>query len=127
MVQETPLITLHEDWAAATDRVKQTLASAGFDVIQSFDLRVARIESGSFICPIHSIDQCDGQMIELLVYDRENPPITLEVHIHDGLVRFALVDAPERQSNPLLREVILQALREMSISKQYPGVGNHGG
>ena len=127
MDEENPLITLHEDWATAIDRVEQALASAGFEVIPSFDLQVAQAEAGNFICPIHSNGLCDGQMIELLVYDRDNPPLTLEVLGHNGLVRFAIVDAPHRQSNPLLRAVILQALREMSISKQYPGVGNHDG
>lgn len=127
IAQETPLITLYEDWATATDHVKQALACAGFDVIPSFDLQVAKTEASGFVCPIHGNDQCDGQIIELLVYDQDKPPLTLEVHGHDGLVRFAIVDTTERRSNPPLVAVILRALREMSISKRYPEVGGNAG
>lgn len=127
MVQEAPLITVHANWETAIAHVRQALASAGINVIRSFDLQVARAESGGQVCPTHGTAQCDGQMIVLLVYDGDNPPLTLEVYGHDGLAHFAIVDTPKQRSDPHLVAKILQGLKEVNISGRNPeGVSNVG-
>ncbi len=112
MVQGASFITLHTNWATAIVQIRQALTSAGFKVLCTFDLQVARSEPVDYVCPIHGTAQCDGQIVMLLVYDRDYPPLTLEVHGHDGLTSFAIVDAPEQRSAPHLAAVISQAIKK---------------
>lgn len=53
MYQETPLITLHTKWETAIGQAVQFLEESGFQVIRSFDLRVARSVHVDCPCPHH--------------------------------------------------------------------------
>jgi hypothetical protein len=58
----------------AASQVKQTLVSEGYDVIQSFNFHSAIKTSPQCLC---AEDPCFYQMIVLLVYPRNCPPISL--------------------------------------------------
>lgn len=119
-------MTLHTNWVTPVAQVSQALISEGLFLTCSFDLQTARPLHASYICPVHGTAQCDGQMVVLLVYDRDNPPLTLEIHGHEGLISIAIIDTSEQRPDPHLATLILQKLTEMSISKRNLEVVSNG-
>ena len=110
MSQGTYLLTLNLDSKKAVKRMMDRLASDGMKVIRSFDLQTARAAHVDCTCPHHGKDECDCQLVVLLVYDDQGTPITLVAHGKDNKTHFALVDPPERPEERLLNTKILQAM-----------------
>jgi len=59
---------------------KEQLTQAGLHPIQTFDLQVARIGLHDCPCPYHGTDECDCQLVVLLVYGDTDKPETLILH-----------------------------------------------
>jgi YHS domain-containing protein len=110
MYQTTVIETLDTDSQVAIEQSIQRLDSAGLQVMRSFDLKVARAAHIECACPHHGTDQCDCQMVVLLVYGQDGSPATLVVHGHDGQVQIALVDTPEQRPDSQLVATIMRAL-----------------
>jgi hypothetical protein len=110
MYQTSEILTLQSDSHAAIEQSIQRLDAAGLQVVRSFDLKVVKSAHVGCNCPHHGTDQCDCQMVVLLVYGQDDPPVTLVVHGHDGQTQIALVDTPEQQSAPQLVHAILRAI-----------------
>jgi hypothetical protein len=110
MSQGTYLLTLNLDSKKAVKRMMDRLASDGMKVIRSFDLQTARAAHVDCTCPHHGKDECDCQLVVLLVYDDQGTPITLVAHGKDNKTHFALVDPPESLQERLLKTKILQAM-----------------
>jgi hypothetical protein len=110
MSQGTYLLTLNLDSKKAVKRMMDRLAADGMKVIRSFDLQTARAAHVDCTCPHHGKDECDCQLVVLLVYDDQGTPITLVAHGKDNKTHFALVDPPESLQERLLKTKILQAM-----------------
>lgn len=110
MYQTSVILNLQSDSQAAIDASIRRLEHFGLQVVRSFDLKVARAAHVGCTCPHHGTEQCDCQMVVLLVYGQDGPPVTLVAHGHDGQTHIALVDTPEQRPAPQLVEVILQAM-----------------
>ncbi len=110
MYQKSPLLVLQSDSDASVAMVTDTLTLAGLQVVRSFDLQVARSAHIDCNCPHHGTAQCDCQMVVLLVYDQEKPPVTLVAHSRDGQTLFAVVDSPQQRPNHQVELTIQQAL-----------------
>jgi len=59
---------------------KEQLIQVGLRPIQTFDLHTARIGLHDCPCPNHGTDECDCQMVVLLVYGNTDTPETLILH-----------------------------------------------
>lgn len=110
MYQTSAILTLHTDSQTAIEQSMRRLNLAGLQVVRSFDLKVARAAHVGCTCPHHGTDQCDCQMVMLLVYAQDGPPVTLVVHGHDGETQFAVVDTPEQRPAQQLVDTIVQAI-----------------
>ena len=110
MYQGTPLITLHTKWETAVGQAVQFLEESGFQVIRSFDLCAARSVHVDCPCPHHGTNKCDCQMVVLLVYQEENPPVTLVAHGHDSHTSILLVETPQQSLDLQVEETIRHAL-----------------
>lgn len=110
MSRGTNLLTLNLDSKHAVKRMVDRLAADGMQVIRSFDLETARVAHVDCTCPHHGKDECDCQMVVMLVYDDQGSPVTLIAHSKDNKTHFALVDPPERPEERLLKTKILQAM-----------------
>ncbi|MEJ2596798.1 MAG: hypothetical protein P8Z00_00620 [Anaerolineales bacterium] len=110
MYQTSVILTLQSGSQAAIEGSIRRLEHSGLQVVRSFDLKVARAAHVGCTCPHHGTEQCDCQMVVLLVYGNESLPVTLVVHGHDGQTHIALVDTPEQRPAPQLVEAILQAM-----------------
>ena len=110
MNQTSAILTLQSDSQAAIEASTRCLEQSGLQVMRSFDLKLARAAHVGCTCPHHGSEQCDCQMVVLLVYGRDSFPATLVVHGHDGQTHFALVDTPEQRPAPQLVDAILRAM-----------------
>ncbi|HLE52894.1 MAG TPA: hypothetical protein VI755_12580 [Anaerolineales bacterium] len=90
--------------------------SIGLQVMRTFDLQVARQAHTECPCPHHGTDQCDCQMVILLVYAEGLQPSSLEVHSHDGKSWFSLVDTPQQRADPRLEASIQRVLISKGVS-----------
>ena len=104
------LLSLNFDSDQAVEQVSQRLTDDGFQIVRSFDLQTARSAHTNCSCPYHGTDECDCQMIVLLVYDKQAQPLTLVAHSQDGKTHFELVDSPEQNPQREIKTAILQAL-----------------
>ena len=110
MYQTSAILTLQSDSQTAIEGSIRRLEQFGLQVMRSFDLKVARAAHVGCTCPHHGTDQCDCQMVVLLVYGPDGSPVTLVVHGHDSQTHIALVDTPEQRPAPQLVNTIRQAI-----------------
>ena len=80
MNQTAHHLTLNIDSETAVSKVSNRLAEDGLEVVLSFDLQATRSAHTSCTCPHHGTEQCDCQMVVLLVYDHQGVPITVVAH-----------------------------------------------
>jgi len=86
--------------------------------LQTFDLHNARVGLHDCPCPNHGTDECDCQMVVLLVYgtasDVSTPldtsPVTLILHGNNGQTWLSIVDDPRQEAETKLLAAIRQAL-----------------
>jgi len=127
MYQTTPLIVVHGDSQAAIAETMRALVSAGMQVVRSFDLQAARAAHTDCKCPHHGTEQCDCQMVMLLVYDRSDQPVTIVAHGHDCETHLAYVDHPDHRPDPHLLAAIRKRLNTEILSKQTQENGGYAG
>ena len=83
---------------------------AGLRPVQTFDLHTARAGLHDCPCPNHGMDECDCQMVVLLVYGKAAEPATLILHGNDGQTWFSIADNPRQRVDAKLITGIQQAL-----------------
>jgi hypothetical protein len=110
MSQGTYLLTLNMDSQRAVNKVIDRLSADGMQVIRSFDLQIAMTAHVACTCPSHGEDECDCQLVVLLVYDDQRTPLAMVAHGQDNKTHFALVDPPEHAQQRILKTKILQAV-----------------
>lgn len=115
MSDSYPFLTLEQPCNEAIAWVVSQVSGVGLQVVRTFDLQVARHDPADCPCPHHGTDQCDCQMVVLLVYGDNYQPISLIAHSYDGRTWFSLVDTPQQRADPRLEKAIRQALPEESI------------
>lgn len=115
MVHTSHLITYKEDSQTVMRQVVEALTDAGFQVVQSFDLQVARAAHSQCTCPHHGSARCDCQMIVLLVYIHKDQPVTLIAHGQDGVTYLGLLNASSREETAQLEAVLLRTLEDNKL------------
>lgn len=106
----TQLATLDFPAEKATRWVTQQLELVGLQVSRSFNLRSARMVETGCTCG-HDADNCDCDLIVLLVYSEKSPyPVSLVAHSHDGCTWLSLVDGMGERPSSTLRLQIKSAL-----------------
>src|SRR5512141_1007029 len=91
--------------------LKERLAAANLRVVQTFDLATARHALGECPCPHHGTEQCDCQMVVLLVYVNGAEPATLILHGNDGQSWLSLVMRPDQQPDKETVKLIQRVLQ----------------
>ncbi|MBI5839798.1 MAG: hypothetical protein HZB19_06820 [Chloroflexi bacterium] len=91
--------------------LKQQLGRAGLRVMQTFDLRLTSpLKLGYCPCPHHGTDQCDCQLIVLLVYGKEGRPVSLILHGNYRQTWLSLIDHPGQRAEAGTVTAIQQAI-----------------
>lgn len=106
----SPFLSIHRSCNEALSWSKERLSEAGLRPVQTFDLHTARAGSHDCSCPQHGTEDCDCQMVVMLVYGQAEEPVTLILHGNDGQTWLSITDDPCQRSDDQLIGAIQQAL-----------------
>ncbi len=105
-----PLLSINHHSDEALQWTKNQLAQAGLRPIQTFDLHAARLAMHDCPCPNHGTEECDCQLVVLLVYGKAPDPATLILHGNNGQTWVSIANDPQQRANAKLIHSIQQAL-----------------
>jgi len=88
----------------------EQLTQAGLCPIQTFDLHTARMSLHDFPCPNHGTDECDCQMVVLLVYGDTSTPETLILHGNGEVTWLSIANTFASDTTKALTELIKNTL-----------------
>ena len=110
MAPLTPFLSLNYPSDKCLVWLKDRLATANLRVVQTFDLNTARHALEDCPCPHHGTEQCDCQMVVLLVYVNSAEPAALILHGNDGQTWVSIVEHPNQQPSKQTIKAIQKAL-----------------
>lgn len=125
MIALIPFLALDQTCKQVQAWVGRQLTAADFRVSQTFDLQVARLAHPECPCPHHGTEDCNCQMIVLLVYRRREEPATLVIHGQDGRTWLTLADPVGRRANQPLETAIRRVLMPHRPKTPVPIEANH--
>ena len=106
----SPFLSINFPCSEALSRASKQLKEAGLRTIQTFDLHSAMANAQGCSCPNHGTEECDCQMMVLLVYGTAAEPVTLILHGSRTQTWFSLADTIVQHPNPQLEGAIQKAL-----------------
>lgn len=106
----SPFLSIYHPCDKTLQWAKEQLTQADLHPIQTFDLRMARLAMQDCPCPNHGTEECDCQMIVLLVYGKAAEPATLILHGNDGQTLVSIANDPQQRADAKLINSIRQAL-----------------
>lgn len=112
----SPFLSTSHPCDQTLQRTIRQLSQVGLRPVQTFDLHTARTELHDCSCPNHGTEQCDCQMVVLLVYGKTVEPVTLILHGNNGLTWFSIAESTRAGSDPNLPDQIKLVLQKLSIS-----------
>jgi hypothetical protein len=90
---------------------KKQLSQANLCAVQTFDLHTVRAGLHDCPCPHHGTEDCDCQMVVVLVYGKAMDPATLILHGSDGQTWLSLVNNSNQPTDESIRSTIERALQ----------------
>ena len=122
----SPFLSVNQSCDEALQWTKEQLYQAGLRPVQTFDLHTARLALHDCPCPNHGTDECDCQMVVVLVYGTSEDvstlptvvntsPVTLILHGNDGETWLSIADSPRQRSDTKLPNEIKQALEKVTV------------
>ncbi len=108
-----PFLVVNESRDRVETWVREKLADADFRVVPTFDLQVARSAHPDCPCPHHGTDECNCQLVILLVYGKKADPATLVLHGQDGKTWISLATPIETRS----RQNLESSVRHMLVHR----------
>ena len=105
-----PFLVLDQACEQVLVWINGKLTDAGFRVVQTFDLHMARRAHPDCPCPQHGTDDCNCQMIVVLVYGKQGDPTTLVIHGQEGRAWLSLAIPVNGHSNQHLEMMIRRIL-----------------
>ena len=108
----SPFLSTNYPCSEALPRVSKQLKEAGLRTVQTFDLHSAITGAHGCSCPNHGTEECDCQLVVLLVYGTAAEPVTLIMHGNGEQTWFSLVDTILQDPNPQLQITIQKALAQ---------------
>src|SRR5688572_17889577 len=106
----SPFLSIDCPCNEALPGVSKHLKEAGLRTVQTFDLHSAMAGTHGCSCPNHGTEECDCQMVVLLVYGTAAEPVTLLLHGNSKQTWISLADTILQNSNPQLQITIQKAL-----------------
>jgi hypothetical protein len=104
----TPVLSVSQTCNQTADLLKRRLMERGWKTLQTFDLHETRFAIDGCSCPHHGTQECDCDMVVLLVYGMEPEPVTVLLHGCDGQTHVAFPEDAESK----IKQASLVALRQ---------------
>ena len=92
MNQNRTILSLQQPCDEAVQTFVERMEQTGLHVMRTFDLHQTRMAETACSCPHHGTQQCDCQMVVLMVYGKSAQPVSLMAHGHNGQTMFSLVE-----------------------------------
>jgi hypothetical protein len=115
-----PFLVLDQTCEQVLAWINGKLTHAGFRVVQTFDLHVARLAHPNCPCPHHGTDGCNCQMIVVLVYGKQGDPATLVIHGQEEGASLSLGIPVDAHSNQPLELAIRRVLVPHNANQASP-------
>jgi len=106
----SPFLSVNHPCDETLQWTREQLSRAGLRSVRTFDLHTARAGLHDCPCPNHGMEDCDCQMVILLVYGSVEQPATLFLHGNDGQTWLSIADNPQQRADSKLLAGIRQAL-----------------
>jgi len=106
----SPFLSTNCPCDQALPTVNQQLKDAGLRTVQTFDLHSAMSGTHGCSCINHGTEECDCQLVVLLVYGTEVEPETLILHGDSERTWISLADTVLQNRNLQLQITIQKAL-----------------
>lgn len=116
MSYNKPFLSLAMTCEQAIAWITHVINSSDLQVQRTFDLQLARAGHASCPCPHHGTDQCDCQMVILLIYGGILQPVSIVAHGYNGQTWISVVDTPQQRADPGLEAAICRALMPQCLS-----------
>lgn len=97
----------------------KNLSQRGLKVLPTFNLHSIRSNQQGYPCPHHGTEQCDCQMVVLLIYENRGEPITLLLHGSDGRTKFSIDEPPPIIKSSEKIKSIIQAMNFQTIHTSF--------
>ncbi len=117
MSDNPPFLMLDQACDQAVQWASRRLMQAGLQVVCTFNLHQARHDPLHCPCRCYGAQDCDCQMVVLLVYGAagsRGQPLSLVAHSYDGQTRFSVVDTAQQHADPALAAAIRRSLEEQA-------------
>jgi hypothetical protein len=103
----SPFLSISQSCDKALQLVKKQLLQAELRPIQTFDLHTARLAMHDCPCPNHGTDECDCQLVVLLVYGKDTGPAALVLHGNNGQTWLSLsAESADKKLNTLIQQAL---------------------
>ena len=106
----SPFLSVNQPCNETLQWAKMHLSQASLRAVQTFDLHTARSGLHDCPCPNHGAEECDCQMVVLLVYGKDTEPETLILHGNDGQTWLSIAETPIQKKNTNTVTAIRDAL-----------------
>lgn len=122
MAHISPFLSVDSSWEKALHSIQASLSQAGFSTVQTFNLQAAQLSSQESGCLTHESEECDCQLVILLVYGEPAEPATLVLHGNHAKTWLSIPESALLVPNTGLIGAIQKALvpAESLRSKQSP-------
>jgi hypothetical protein len=106
----SPFLSVNYSCDETLQWATEQLSQAGLRPLQTFDLHTARLALHDCPCPNHGTNECDCQMVVVLVYGKAEEPLTLILHGNEGQTWLSFADDPRQPARTEFLQAIRQAL-----------------
>ena len=109
----SPFLLIDSSCDQALQMTRIKLSQAGLSAVQTFNLNSARLGLHDCCCHNHGVEECDCQMIVLLVYGEAAEPATLILHGNNVQTWISIADPlPHRVEAKLVASIrhVLESL-----------------
>ncbi|MCX6078703.1 MAG: hypothetical protein NTW32_04140 [Chloroflexi bacterium] len=112
-MEKAPFLILEQPYNTAIGMVMRQVCSLGFQASTTFDLQEARHAHDNCACPYHGTEQCDCQLVVILIYGHAPRPATLIAHGHEGKTWFSFVVSFPQHTSQHLETLLLRTLNPL--------------
>ena len=117
--------SLQLPWSEAKTRLLKAFSVVDLDAIQSFDLESARdsLEDRELCpCPSHGTAQCTCQYMIFIVRQKDQTPVAIEVHSHDGQTYISVVPSSSGDVETSLLDLIKTGFRKACLGQSLSSI-----